>query len=115
MTAKFTAGDVGQGDSKQLADLRRSIDSYFTTDEKVLAESYALPSGLRDKGLIPYLFFQRRTANLASFRADRLGATTALKRALESLIASGELQELPRSQGASLGFTGRIFAVPAKA
>lgn len=112
MSAKFTSGDVGQGDSKQIADLRRALETYFTTDEKVLAESYALPVGLRLKGLIPYLYFQRRTANLASFRQDRQGATTALKRALESLMASGELQELPRSQGAALGFTGRIFAIP---
>ena len=112
MSAKFTSGDVGQGDSKQIADLRRALDGYFTTDEKVLSESYALPTGLRQKGLIPYLYFQRRTANLASFRGDRQGATTALKRALESLLASGEIQELPRSQGASLGFTGRIFAIP---
>jgi hypothetical protein len=112
MSAKFTSGDVGQGDSKQIADLRRALDGYFTADEKMLSESYALPVGLRQKGLIPYLYFQRRTANLASFRGDRQGATTALKRSLESLLASGELQELPRSQGASLGFTGRIFAIP---
>ena len=108
---KFEAGDIGVGDAKQIADLRRAIDTFFHTNPTELVTAYAVPPELVEKRLVPYIYLQRRTSGLASFKNDRLGATAALKRGVEELIATGEIQELPRSQGHILGYTGRVFFV----
>ena len=112
---RFESGDIGSGDAKQLADLRRSIADFFTKTENELVTAYAIPSDLLQRQLIPYIYLQRRTSGLASFKNDRLGATAALKRAVEELISTGEIQEIPRSQGHMLGYTGRLFFVQRKA
>lgn len=108
---KFEAGDIGQGDAKQIADLRRAIGNFFTTAPNELVTAYAVPADLLEKRLVPYIYLQRRTSGLASFKSDRLGATAALKRAVEELIATGEIQEIARSQGHVVGYTGRLFFV----
>lgn len=111
MEEKFTAGDIGVGDSKQSADLRRAIKSFFTIKPDELLRAYAIPPELQGQNLIPYVYLQRRTSGLASFKGDRLGATAALKRGVEELVSTGELVELPRSQGHLTGYTGRLFTV----
>ena len=111
MEEKFSTGDVGVGDAKQSADLRRAIKSFFTIKPEELLRAYAIPPELQAGNLIPYVYLQRRTSGLASFKSDRLGATAALKRGVEELVATGELVELPRSQGHLTGYTGRLFTV----
>lgn len=111
MEEKFSTGDVGVGDAKQSADLRRAIKSFFTIKPEELLRAYAIPPELQAGNLIPYVYLQRRTSGLASFKSDRLGATAALKRGVEELVSTGELVELPRSQGHLTGYTGRLFTV----
>ena len=41
-------------------------------------------------------YFLQRTANLASFKTDRSGATNAMKRTLTSMLDSGLLVEVGR-------------------
>lgn len=89
--ARFSKGDVGVGDSKQLVDLRRAIQGYL---DKPSAERWA---GVHSGGLIPYALLLQRTANMVAFRQDRLGATSALKNALRSLVDSGELVEVDKA------------------
>lgn len=109
MTTRFATGDVGQGDAKQLADIRRVLLDYFKTAASTLATAYGVPLEMQPNGLIPFVYLQRRTASLASFRADRQGSTAALKRCVEELISTGEIQEVAKSIGAQHGYTGRIF------
>lgn len=89
--ARFNQGDVGIGDSKQLVDLRRVIQGYF---DKPATDRWAV---VHSQGLIPYALLLQRTSNLSAFRQDRLGATTALKNSLRSLVDSGELIEVDRA------------------
>jgi hypothetical protein len=108
---RFKAGDVGQGENKQMADLRRVIEQFFTLDEKGRA-SYKVPKNLFDNKTIPYRYLSQKTASMASFMKDRAGASNALRKQIGSMIDSGMLVEIPKTtlQGA-LNFQGMAFGI----
>jgi len=95
VASRFKDGDVGQGDSKQFHDLKRAIEAYLKHPTKSVKERF---SDLHKAGIIPYAHLSQRTASGASFRQDRLGATNALKRTIQTLLDSGMLVEVPRAQ-----------------
>lgn len=111
MTEKFFTGDVGQGDGKQLNDLRRIFASYFETEESKLTTSYAIPAGLRHQGVVPYVYLSRRSMALASFRQDPRGSTFAIKKSLEEMISAGEIQELSKIDSRVGSYSGRAFVL----
>lgn len=87
---RFLSGDVGQGDNKQHHDLKRVIEHYF----KMCARD--TNQQLHAAKVIPYRYLAQRTAAVASFRTDRLGATNALKRSLQRMVESAMLIEIPQ-------------------
>lgn len=95
VAARFREGDVGQGDSKQFHDLKRSIESYLTHPPKAVKDRY---SKLLSAKIIPYAHLAQRTASIASFKNDRLGATNALRRVVQVFVDSGMLIEIARPQ-----------------
>lgn len=109
MTSKFSTGEVGGGESKQLSDIRRAIEQFYLADAEKLVKSYAISQACAEKRVIPYVYLQRRSTTLASFRADPRGATSALKRVVEELMSTGELIELNGVQKQPLGSSGRLF------
>lgn len=110
LLARFNSGDIGVGDSKQFADIRRALKSYFAATEEQLM-TYAVPVSLQKVGVVPYIYLQRRLATLSSFVHDRMGSTGALRKCVEQLVATGEFDEIPKQQAASMGFSGRMFKV----
>lgn len=94
---RFFAGDVGQGENKQHADLRRVIIEYFNMPARTLAHYRATPE-MRTAGLIPYSYLVTRCTRIASFYKDRMGAVHALKNALTTKL---ETENLGRMDPAS--------------
>jgi hypothetical protein len=90
---RFQSGDVGSGQSKQMADVRRMVDEYYKYDKKQLA-SYKCKPELQQAGIVPYTYFTVRAARLASFSKDRNGYVRALKAALDDMVASEVLGQL---------------------
>lgn len=91
---RFRGGDIGEGDSKQVSDLRKVISGYFAkasipTDTVVPLQTYK-------DGLIPYSHLIKRTANLSSFKNDPLKSTGALKKSIQALLDTGELIEVSK-------------------
>lgn len=87
LVAKFEAGDIGESESRQVNDARRIIRRTFAKppqSEAALAASHVISKRL----------LQQRTANMSSFRNDRLGAGAALNRVLQVLTDSGIIQQL---------------------
>lgn len=97
VAARFRDGDVGQGDSKQFHDLKRVVEGYFNQPFAKL-KSYGLDEAMHRDHIIPYKYLIRRTASVASFRHDKVGATMALARNLRSLIDCGMLVEVAKPQ-----------------
>ena len=90
---RFATGDVGQGDSKQYHDLQRAVEGYFISKGRSIDPFIKLHKAK----LLPYAWLSRKTASLASYRMDRLGATMALKRTLQAMVDSGALVEVART------------------
>lgn len=95
VAARFKDGDVGQGDSKQHHDLKRAIEGYLGHPPRAVKERYGR---LLAAKIVPYAYLSQRTASVASFRQDRVGATNALKRAVQTMVDSGMLIEVARPQ-----------------
>lgn len=88
---RFTAGDIGQGDSKQINDVRRIIENYVNLPF-VEAEKFGATKKLHEAYLIPYQFVIKKTYSLASFKNDKMGSTHALKRTLDTMVDMGMLK-----------------------
>ena len=91
--ARFDRGDVGQGQQKQMADVRRMVEEYFKYDSKSLA-SYKVKPEIQKASLIPYSYFTVRASRLASFNKDRNGYVRALKVVLDDMCAAEQLGQL---------------------
>ncbi|MCK5613721.1 hypothetical protein KAR91_68285, partial [Candidatus Pacearchaeota archaeon] len=91
---RFEKGDIGTGESKQIAVLKKVIIIYLMLNPGEKGADRRFQKGK----VIPYAFLVTRVANNPAFKQDRKGATNALKLTLETLIDSGELQEIPKQQ-----------------
>lgn len=113
MLSKFSSGDYGAGDGKQIADVNKVISGFFNCTSQELFEKYRIPQGMVENGIIPYIFLQRRTANIASLRNDRMGATHALQKCLKVLTDTGVITELNKNapELAALNYNGRMFVL----
>ena len=106
IASQFFRGDIGKGESKQLSDLRKIIESFFTT---FLHKSHPAYPILQEKSLIPYTYIQQRS-NIASFRNDKISSGQALKKAIQTLIDTGELKVIANSQFAHfVNFQGIVY------
>lgn len=99
---RFRDGDVGEGDAKQVADLRRAINEFV---ERPFSEikNYQVNKKMYEKAVIPYGYLWRRLSQSSSFKKDRRGAKTALRSAIDVLIFSGLLRELTQQDLTQLG------------
>lgn len=110
---KFETGDYGTGDGKQLADLRATISAYYQENKgEDYSKTYRFPHVLILKGIIPFAYIQRRSVSMSSFRKDKMNATFAIKRSIETLIADGFLVECDKTYiKREFDFGGRCFTV----
>jgi len=89
---RFTVGDVGQGDGKQMSDLQRIISNYFKSLPPAAMKVYG---AMQKDGVVPHAYLLQRTACVASFKNDKLGATNALKKTIQAMTDSGMLVLIP--------------------
>jgi hypothetical protein len=88
MLGRMVSGDVGSSDSsrckKVLSLCRQYLGEPGDSREALLKE----------KGIIPYRYFQDRTAKLATFSQHRSGAKIVLDSTLASLVDAGRLKPI---------------------
>lgn len=102
---RFISGDVGEGDSKQRADVERVITKFFATPPKGW---YAYAG----KGCIPTRYLVQAVSNRSCFKNDRRGSTRALKEMLAHMVEAGQLQLVPKQQAQQWFKTnGQVFAL----
>ena len=115
VAARFTSGDVGMGDNKQMHDMKRTVESFFKLTAKQL-KPYNINDGtaklLKARGSVPYKFLAVKASSLASFRNDRIGATGAVKKIVQLMVDSGMLLEIPKVQSIqSFKFHGICYGI----
>lgn len=114
LSARFEAGDVGEGDSKQMADLERVIRDFVHRPIGEL-EKYGVTPTMKYHGCVPYVYVQRRVLPLSSFRKDRRGATSAVRAALVDLCEQGKLVEMNKLQAQqTFGSSGKVYKIVGK-
>jgi hypothetical protein len=93
MEKRFTTGNVGEGDSVQLSRLRELIEKYCTASYEEIKNQYTKAEA-HAKGLVSYSYLQNKTQSISAFKKDRLGSTNALKKTLDTMVNTGELQRI---------------------
>lgn len=94
LLAKFFAGEVGVGDNKQEADVRKVVEEYMTLGA-AQRKSYKVQKELWEKRLISRDYLWRRCSRLASFYKDKRGAARALDDTLRNMAANDSLTLVP--------------------
>jgi hypothetical protein len=90
---RFHAGDVGTGDDKLMAELRRMVREYYELTEKQL-KGYRVPLAWCQQKVVPYGYLIVRATRIAAFYNHRLGATAALRNTLETALQAEVLTRL---------------------
>lgn len=92
LTARFEAGQIGGNTSElnQDRDMTRIIREYLIKDYDYVKKYGALQSMHKDK-VINNTYLSLRLSKMASFRNDRIGATSALKRTIQNMVDNGKL------------------------
>ena len=97
MTTRFQRGEVGVGDHRHEADIRKAIEAYLNMTPKQ-REQYRTPKSIIDKPIIPYHYLRRRLRLRAAFKNDRRGVTRALQESLRDLVEAEILKQIPPQQ-----------------
>lgn len=107
---RFESGDIGDGHTKQEADLRAAVIDYGRMDAAA-RKSYKVPARLlNERNIIPYHYLRRRLRGVASFKNDRRGFDTALNGLIEALLQADALSLVDRRTASELGVSQRLFA-----
>lgn len=114
LSTKFESGEIGSNslEIKQDKDLTNVIREYLISEFEH-TKTYSLEKNdiLHKERIIPWGYISRRLRSFASFRNDRIGATSALKRAIASLIDGDKLRELTTLDKKQFNTTQRCFVI----
>lgn len=98
---RFERGDVGRGEGKQEAELRRVVDEYLSLSKREL-NVYGVVHEMQKARVVPFDYLRRRTKMLASFTYDKRGASRALYDLLRDLCSAELLIQLTEKQAFDL-------------
>lgn len=89
------SGDVGIDDNARERKLVTILRQYISSPT---TEGYKVPDGMRQAGVVPRSYLQRKTASLPAFFNHKMGATRSMDDALHSMVASGYLHEVRKDK-----------------
>ena len=93
MTSVVDVGEESKAsyasDDNQIRELIRIIGKWIKKEEIPKIEDKLLA-----KGIYTFSALQMRTNQIACFRKDKIGSTAAFKRAIQTLLDAGDIQEL---------------------
>jgi len=113
LSHKFEKGEIGSNtqEMKQLNELTRIIKEFITCNWEH-AGKYIENEKMHFEKVIPYLFISKRLTNNLAFKSDRVGATNAIKRAIQTLIDRDRIREMPRNETATkFGTSQKVFII----
>lgn len=120
LASKFEMGEVGTntGENKQQKEILRMVQEYIKKDYSEI-EMYmggginpAQRHVMHSNRVIPYSYINKRLITQPAFKNDRLGATNAIKRAIQILVESDKLREVSRHEmQTKFGSTQRAFVI----
>jgi len=99
MQTRFTAGDIGQvetDETKQVISVKAAIKRWIVGNWQDVAANTTGSYGakLHEAKIIPYAYLSNRLHNLAAFKNDKIGASKAIKRAIDILCDNGDISKI---------------------
>jgi len=96
---RVNSGEIGvdNDETRQIAKVGEVIRKLVVSPWEEVQSYMDGLSNLHANKIIPYSYIQRNLVSVAVFRKDRMGATGALKRALQTLMERGDIEEIPRA------------------
>jgi hypothetical protein len=102
-------GQIGDGDHVRERQVKAWLEEYVTHGA---AAGYRVPPAMRENGVVPRVYLQRRSSSAAAFVKHKLGANAALDLTLRSLCDTGNISEVPRAQVVDkYNFFGKCYTV----
>lgn len=110
---RFTRGEIGKNTSEnKQSKLVLDVLKDYLTKNYAEVKGYGVDEKIHRSKIIPYSYVSRRIRGSAPFQNDRMGATHALKRVMQGLIDSGDIQEVGKQQLLQeYSFSGRGFVI----
>lgn len=98
ISKRFESGEIG-ADNEETRQLQKTMDFFKEYVVRPLSEmgSYNLNSAMHNERVIPYSYLHKRLNQQSCFRKDRMGATNAIKRTIQTMIARGDIREIERA------------------
>lgn len=110
LITRFERGDLGEGDARQTADVKKFLFRYCKEDEVTLP-SHAFNKDWHTKRIIGYSYIRQNVIQMASFRNGVGGSSQSFLRCLKSLCDEGLLFEIPTEQLQRYGTVGKLYAI----
>jgi hypothetical protein len=113
LATKFETGEIGthSSENKQITEMQRIIKDYLLKPWEEISR-YCKERNLYNDRVIPYAYISRRCMSLAAYRADRMGATNAVKRTIQTLVESDKFRECGKKELADkYGTTQKCFVL----
>lgn len=114
MGKRLESGDVGSGDRARERKLVSIVVDYMRKAE--VPKSYRVPPQMHKDGLVPKVYLQARTQQVASFYNHKLGSNRALDEALATCVSNGWLMEVKHDKVVEMynhhGKTYRVLELP---
>jgi primase/DNA polymerase family protein len=94
--ARFDRGEIGKdtNETNQIKEMEEVIADYVRRPYDDVMKKYLVDERMMKDKVISWQYLQRRLNQRATYRNDRMGANTAMKRSMESIIASGTIREI---------------------
>jgi hypothetical protein len=107
MTTRLNNGDVGTGDVSCEKKLHMFCVDFVV---KPVPDSYKIPKGMQEMGIVPRKYLQTRTSGVAAFEKHPLGSRLALDKAIQSLIDNGHIMEVDKAKMVE-GYSFRVMVI----
>ena len=109
MMSRFEKGHVGEGDHRQLAQLREKLAVLVTNRAGIKNAGWVT---MLEMGIVPYSLLSQKLLPTSAFLKDKRGGTSALNQALKTLEEMGEILALSQTQVfEKFGIKGKAYVL----
>lgn len=112
LSSRFEMGEIGAntGELKQLDQMKGIIKQYY--NEEDIVKKYKVPQKLYDDKILTGNYLNKRLAAQTAFKNDKMGATNAIKRCIQTLVDSDTIREIGKLDlGSKYGTTQKSYVL----
>lgn len=110
LVARFVTGDIGDGVSKQMLDMKKAFQGAMRLSDK-RCHSLGMTWQMQQDRLIPKRYIMQALTNIASYKNAKEGMNRALESHIRSLLDAGFIQQVGATQLATYGKSAGVYYV----